>query len=66
MPALAASSPIVEGQVTGVFDNRLEFYRQNQKKIPSITGHVIPEAVFTKSEYENKILQRCYQGYFTV
>lgn len=61
LPALAASSPVVEGQVTGKLDSRLDFYMQNQKRIPSIIGSVIPERVFTQEDYEQKILQKIYK-----
>jgi carboxylate-amine ligase len=58
LPGLAASSPLVEGKITGIQDNRLNFYAQNQKRIPSIIGSIIPEAVFTQKDYEEKILRR--------
>lgn len=61
LPALCASTPFVEGTFTGLLDNRLEFYRNNQKKIPLATGHVIPEAVFSRDEYEDTILQPLYR-----
>jgi carboxylate-amine ligase len=60
LPALAASSPIVEGGSTGILDNRLEFYRNNQNKIPSLTGSLIPEPVYTQSDYQKQILDRLY------
>jgi carboxylate-amine ligase len=60
IPALAASSPIVEGKVTGIMDNRLIFYRSNQLLVPSVAGYVIPEAVFSRREYEKEILQKIY------
>jgi len=60
-PGLSASSPIVQGKYTGRLDNRLEFYRINQKKIPSLTGDVIPEPIFTPAAYQNQILNRLYQ-----
>lgn len=60
LPALAASSPFVEGKATGLLDNRLEFYRHNQKRIPSLAGAVIPEAVFTRRQYEETILKQNY------
>jgi len=60
LPALAASSPIIEGRVTGLMDNRLDAYRKNSARIPSITGHVIPEPVFTITDYEEQILRRMY------
>ncbi|HYG40906.1 MAG TPA: glutamate-cysteine ligase family protein [Cytophagales bacterium] len=61
LPMLAASSPIMERKITGVKDTRLEVYRQNQKKIPSIAGEVIPEAVFSKADYEEKIFKKIYK-----
>ncbi|NUQ64499.1 MAG: glutamate--cysteine ligase [Pirellulales bacterium] len=61
LPALAASSPIVEGRLTGLLDNRMEFYRNNSRKIPSVAGLVIPEPVFDPDEYDRTILQRIYR-----
>lgn len=58
LPALCASSPILDGKLTGALDTRLKFYRSNQAKIPSITGKVIPEAVFSKRNYLNTIYER--------
>jgi gamma-glutamyl:cysteine ligase YbdK (ATP-grasp superfamily) len=60
IPALAASSPIMDARLTGLMDSRMHFYRENQKKIPSITGRVIPEPVYTKRDYEDKILGPMY------
>jgi gamma-glutamyl:cysteine ligase YbdK (ATP-grasp superfamily) len=56
LPALAASSPIVENRKTGLLDNRLEFYRNNARRIPSVAGRVVPERVFTRADYERQIL----------
>ena len=53
LPGLAASSPIVEGNITGKLDNRLVFYSQNQRKIASIIGDIIPEKSFSKETYES-------------
>ena len=57
LPALAASSPIVDGRLTGQMDSRLSVYRANCARIPSITGRVIPEAVFSRRDYEANILE---------
>ena len=61
LPALAASSPILDARRTGWLDNRLAVYRTNSTRIPSITGRVIPEPVFTEADYVREILQRMYQ-----
>jgi carboxylate-amine ligase len=60
MPALAASSPVVEGKYTGFLDSRLEVYRTNARRLPSISGEVIPEPIFSRHDYEQHLLQRLY------
>lgn len=61
LPALAASSPLVEGKSNGLQDNRLQFYRNNAMRIPSVTGMVVPEPAYTRKDYEMNILARIYQ-----
>ena len=61
LPFLAASSPIVEGKITGALDNRLTFYMTNQKKIPSISGRIVPESSESREQYERKVLERMYR-----
>ena len=61
LPALAASTPIVDGRRQDFLDYRLEVYRTNASKIPSLTGQVIPEPVFTRADYDSRILQRIYR-----
>jgi gamma-glutamyl:cysteine ligase YbdK (ATP-grasp superfamily) len=60
LPALSASSPIVEGRITGLLDNRLEVYRTNSRKIAGVAGRVIPEAAFSQAAYEAQILEPLY------
>jgi len=55
LPALAASSPIFEGQVTGFKDSRMQVYKTNQKEIPVLAGKIVPEQVFSKKDYSEKI-----------
>lgn len=62
IPALSASTPLLDGAVTGFMDSRLEHYRQNQAKIPIIAGQVIPEAVYSKKDYHEKIFQPIIQA----
>ncbi len=61
LPGLAASSPIHDGRIQGPLDCRLEVYRKNSAKIPSITGQVVPEPVYTEADYEREIYQRMYR-----
>lgn len=58
LPALCASSPVLDGKLTGMLDTRLKYYKTNQAKIPSITGRVIPEAIFSKRNYLNNIYEK--------
>lgn len=60
LPALTASSPVMEDKLTGLMDNRVDVYRFNCKRVPSVTGRVIPEPVYTELDYEEQILQRIY------
>jgi carboxylate-amine ligase len=60
LPAIAASSPIVEWELTGLMDTRLETYRTNSKRIPTVSGLVVPESVHSRREYEQVILEPMY------
>lgn len=62
MPALTASSPVADAKFTGLLDYRLQTYKNNAKRIPIITGKVIPEPVFTKQDYESEIFQEMYKA----
>src|SRR5690606_30349750 len=61
LPALAASSPLIESRRSGLLDTRLDVYRSNAARIPSVSGQVIPEPVYTRSDYDREILQRMYR-----
>ena len=61
LPALAASSPVADLRRQPFSDFRLEVYRGNSSRIPSVTGRVIPEAVFSEEEYNLEIFQRMYR-----
>ncbi|MBX3727644.1 MAG: glutamate--cysteine ligase [Candidatus Sumerlaeia bacterium] len=58
LPALAASSPFVDGRPTGLLDNRLDFYRNNERRLPAVPGRIIPEQVFTEADYFEQIYRR--------
>lgn len=58
IPAIAASSPFLDGEYCGYLDGRIETYRHNQDRVPSIAGLVIPEAAFTYDEYNQQIFEK--------
>ena len=61
LPALAASSPFLEGMKTGLLDSRLDFYGKNQQRIPSISGDIIPDFIHSEAQYQTDILQPMYK-----
>jgi len=61
LPAIAASSPAMDGRATGRMDNRLHVYCTHQARIQSAMGSVIPEPVFTRRQYEERILEPMYR-----
>ena len=56
LPALAASSPVVEWEFTGLMDTRMEVYRHNSDRFPSIAGLIIPEYVTGRQSYSDIVL----------
>jgi hypothetical protein len=60
IPALAAASPFQDGRVGPALDGRLVAYRGNARRIPSVAGSVVPEAVLSRAGYERDILGRIY------
>ena len=61
LPALSASSPVMDGELKTTHDNRLKVYQTNQKRVPSIAGQVIPEPVVSEAEYREVILGQIFQ-----
>ena len=60
IPAMAASSPIADTELKPFLDFRMEMYRTNSIKIPSITGLIVPEAIFSREQYQNEVLDKMY------
>ncbi|MSR22149.1 MAG: glutamate--cysteine ligase [Gemmatimonadetes bacterium] len=61
LPAVAASSPILDGRVQEALDQRMVEYGQNSRRIPSVAGAVVPDAVDTQKDYEREILGPIYR-----
>ncbi len=58
LPALAASSPFVDGRKSTRLDTRLHVYQHNCDRIPAVTAGVIPEAILSPADYQKRILNR--------
>jgi len=61
IPALAASSPIADARHAPFVDYRLEVYRTNAERVPSITGSVIPDNSRGRADYERNVLAPMYR-----
>lgn len=61
-PALFASTPIYEAQSSNYVSTRLMVYANNQKKIPSIIGDIIPEYIKSYDDYYQTILNPMYEA----
>jgi carboxylate-amine ligase len=55
LPALCASSPLLDCKLSGMLDTRLHYYKTNQATIPIITGMIIPENIYSYDEYKNHV-----------
>lgn len=62
LPALAASSPFVEGRLCANLDQRFFVYRGNAAKVREVTGQVVPPRVASHADYERQILQPIYRA----
>lgn len=62
IPGLTASTPMLDGTITGKSDSRLEAYRMNQGNIPEIAGTIVPEAILTAADYREHILEPMYRA----
>ena len=60
LPALAASSPIVDARDARFLDFRMEAYRKHPLSIPSLIGRVIPDNLTSRAEHE-LLLARMYR-----
>jgi len=59
LPALAASSPFLDGARAGALDARLATYETNCQRVPAITGQVVPEVITSRADYD-ALLSRIY------
>ena len=62
LPALAASSPFVEGRRVAEFDYRMKAYAANSRLVPLMAGVVVPEVVLSTAAYHSDILERLYDA----
>jgi glutathione synthase/RimK-type ligase-like ATP-grasp enzyme/gamma-glutamyl:cysteine ligase YbdK (ATP-grasp superfamily) len=60
LPALAASSPMHDGELQPHADSRLAWILEHQARIPESQGEIVPEYVEGLSDYRKRILGPMY------
>ena len=60
LPAIAASSPMYDGDLQESADGRLHWILQHQARIPESCGEIVPEYVGSFSEYRKRMFAPMY------
>jgi len=61
VPALSAASPVLDGVVQPNLDERMDRYRMNAARIPSVSGGVMPDRSSSRRAYETEVLAPLYR-----
>ncbi|MCO5172152.1 MAG: glutamate-cysteine ligase family protein [Planctomycetes bacterium] len=62
LPAVAASTPIHDGELQPAVDSRLQFIIEHQTKIPESCGEIVPEFVASLAQYKRDVLGPMYRA----
>jgi glutathione synthase/RimK-type ligase-like ATP-grasp enzyme/gamma-glutamyl:cysteine ligase YbdK (ATP-grasp superfamily) len=62
LPALAASSPMYDGELQAAADNRLAWILQHQARIPESQGEIVPEYIESLGDYRRRVLGGMYRA----
>lgn len=62
LPALAASSPMYDGELQDAVDNRLAWILGHQIRVPESQGSIVPEYVHGVGDYRRRILAPMYRA----
>lgn len=62
LPAIAASSPMFEGELQRATDNRLAWILQHQLRLPESQGKIVPEYIQSLADYRRRILGGMYRA----
>jgi glutamate---cysteine ligase / carboxylate-amine ligase len=61
LPAVAASSPYVEGRAASYLDARLAAYSTHTAAVPSLTGPLVPDTAVSREQYVREVLEPIYR-----
>lgn len=59
---LAASTPYADGRDSGALSHRMQVYGSNSRRIPLVTGEIVPETINSMEDYQQRILQPMYKA----
>lgn len=62
LPAIAASTPMHDGDLQPAVDNRLAWILQHQTRVPESCGQLVPEPITSLGQYKKDILGRMYEA----
>ena len=62
LPAIAASTPMHDGNLQPAVDNRLAWILQHQTRVPESCGELVPEFITSLSGYKKDVLGRMYEA----
>ena len=62
LPALAASSPMYDGELQAATDNRLAWILRHQARIPESQGEIVPEYIASLGDYRRRVLGGMYRA----
>jgi glutathione synthase/RimK-type ligase-like ATP-grasp enzyme/gamma-glutamyl:cysteine ligase YbdK (ATP-grasp superfamily) len=60
LPAIAASSPMFDGELQPAVDNRLGWIIEHQARLPESSGRIVPEPIENLTAYRRDVLKRMY------
>ncbi len=60
LPGLAASSPLVEGELTHAVDNRVTWLLEHQARLPESMARLVPEPLARYADYRKDVLAPMY------
>lgn len=60
LPALAASSPVADGERKAALDFRMACYCQHPRRVPALIGQVVPDNADSRAGYEAHVLAPMY------
>lgn len=62
LPALGAASPFIDGACAANRCQRMSVYAGNARRVPQLTGDIVPERCAGREAYEREVLEPMYRA----